>query len=718
MAKAALNDIDLRRMSSRRIGWSIFGAVVLINALVLVFAGTQLRQDREELEVRAELQTQNLAQAIDQSVSTKIEKIDLFLRLVARELERELSAGGIDKERIQSLFGGENRLLYEASPIRVTDAAGNVILDGDGDTEPRSYAAREFFSYLRSHPDSGLFISKPVTGLLTGRWIIPFTLAYHRPDGAFAGVVAVTIRTESFGDLISRFDPGERGLITLRDSDLAVVASIRLNSGARLEVGDRNVSPLLKARAASGVRQASFRARPPFDEYRRTVTFRRLERAPMYVLVGMEEGTYLAPWYRGIPWLASYLAIFLLVTSLSAWAFWRVWLRQARSTEALRQAHEQLSSSIAELEQTKTDLAKYASIVESSEDAIHMRSPDFRTLIWNPAAERMFGYKAGEVIGKSSRFLVPPEHRSEVEGAHAILAEGRPVPTGDTVRLTKDGRRVHVSVSRFPVKDANGSIIGASFIYRDITERKRAEQALRSARDELERRVIERTEQLRRLAVEATLTEETERRSIARDLHDGLGQTLHVIRLKLDALAKTAPEAAQHIVRALIDQIADASRMVRSLTSELSPPALAELGLVAALRWVCGEMERSFGLEVLMEDDGSEPLLTKAQSAIVFRAVRELLINIARHADTARAWISLRASDGVLSVTVKDQGAGMRNPEEALAGGKGWGLASVRERMAYLGSRVEISSSPGRGTTVTLAIRLEPQQARRAEASA
>ncbi|MBI2315690.1 MAG: PAS domain S-box protein [Betaproteobacteria bacterium] len=504
---------------SRRIGWWIFGTVVLINGLVLVFAGAEHRQNKEEYELRAELLTQNLAQAIDQSISTKIEKIDLFLHMVAQELERQLSTGGINKELIQSLFGKQNKYLYEASAIRISDSEGNLILDGDGESPQRSYAEREFFAYLREHPGSSLFVSKPVKGYLTGRWIVPFALAYHRPDGAFAGVVGVGVQIESFSDLLSRFDAGERGLITLRDSDLGVIASRLSGSSGRLPVGDRNVSQSLIKRVASGARQASFRAAPPFDGYRRTVTLRKLERAPMYVLVGLDESNYLAPWYREMPSKASYLAIFFLLTSLSAWALWRIWLRQAKSTEALRAAHEQL--------------ARVASVVEGSADAILMRSLDYKTLIWNSAAERMFGYTAAERIGKTSRFLVPPEFRAEVDRAHEILDDGRLVPACDTVRLTKDGRRIDVSVSRFPVKDANGRLIGASFVYRDITERKRAEEALRKARDELERRVIERTEQLRHLAVAATLTEETERRSIARDLHDGLGQTLHVIRLKL-----------------------------------------------------------------------------------------------------------------------------------------------------------------------------------------
>ena len=822
-----------KELSSSRIRWWILGALAVSNALAVFFAGVELVHDKNGLELRAEIQTQNLAQAIDQSVSAKIENIDLFLGMVAHELERELSSGGIDKKLMHDLFGKRSKFLTEAGPIRVTDAQGTVILGGEDHAPPSSYASRDYFAYLREHPEAGLYISKPIIGYLSRGWIVPFTLPYRRPDGTFAGIVGVGVAVESFADLISRFDPGERGLITLRDIDLGVIALHRSRSPGNLQIGDRNVSEKLVTLVGSGVRQATFRATPPFDTFRRTVTLRRLEKAPIYALVGIEESNYLAPLYGEFVWKTLFFGVFLLVTSISAWALWRTWLGQAKIATALREAHEQLASSMAELgkrdaryrsvvetssdgfwavddrgrildvndaylrrsgytrdellrmrivdleaketpavmaahieaikrkggerfetlhrtkdgsvwpvevtvtylpdgdglrvgflrdisarKQAEAGFARLASIVESSEDAIIMRSPEFRTLTWNAAAERLFGYTAEEVVGRSSGFLAPPEFQNELAATRAILDEGRSVPTCDTVRLTKDGRRIDVSLSRFPVKDANGRMIGVSVVFRDISERKRSEAALRKARDELEHRVIERTEQLRDLAVQATLTEETERRAIARDLHDGLGQTLHVVRLRLDSLAKTVPAESQDILRVLTEQITEASRMVRSLTSELSPPALTELGLTAALDWLSGEMERSHGLKIVLDHDVRQPRLTKAQSAIVFRAVRELLINVEKHANTGRAWISLRSVDDRLIVTVTDKGVGMHDPEKTLAAGKGYGLASVRERMTYLGSTMEIRSRPGRGTAITLDVRLEPLRQRQVAAGA
>ena len=139
----------------------------------------------------------------------------------------------------------------------------------------------------------------------------------------------------------------------------------------------------------------------------------------------------------------------------------------------------------------------------------------------------------------------------------------------------------------------DGQLLEVQSIGRDITDRKNAEGALRRTHEEMEQRVVERTEQLRNLAIEATLSEERERLAIARDLHDELGQLLHVAKIKLDTLAKSlSPEQRESVVE-LDALLADASRQVRSLTSQLTPHVLRNLGLPAALRWLCGEMQNA-----------------------------------------------------------------------------------------------------------------------------
>jgi len=235
----------------------------------------------------------------------------------------------------------------------------------------------------------------------------------------------------------------------------------------------------------------------------------------------------------------------------------------------------------------------------------------------------------------------------------------------------------------------------------------------------LERHLTERTELLRQLAVEATLAEERERQAIATDLHDGLGQLLYVARIRLGTLAKALPNVSVGAFSlADLDGILDeAIRQVRSLGSQLSPPVLKDLGLVPALEWLAEEIRRSYGLTVAVEDDGAPKPLTPVQSAILFRAVRELLINVAKHADSDFAMVRIGASDGWLRGSVEDRGIGMVDWQAKIAAGKGFGLASLRERLRFLKGTMRINTLPGIGTTVTLEMPFDPPSAATQEAS-
>lgn len=235
-----------------------------------------------------------------------------------------------------------------------------------------------------------------------------------------------------------------------------------------------------------------------------------------------------------------------------------------------------------------------------------------------------------------------------------------------------------------------------------------AKATLQAAYDGLEQRVVERTRELRRVAVEATLAEERERQAIARDLHDDLGQMLHVAKIKLGRLARPTTNAGRDAVMADLNEVvAEASRMVRSLTSQLSPPMLHELGLGPALSWLAEEMGRSHGLMVAVEASGAMPPLPQAHSAILFRATRELLINVSKHAATDAARVMVSAPDQTLILSVVDRGAGMIDWQHAMAAATGFGLASVRERITFLGGAMDIRTAPGQGTTVTLALPVE-----------
>lgn len=207
---------------------------------------------------------------------------------------------------------------------------------------------------------------------------------------------------------------------------------------------------------------------------------------------------------------------------------------------------------------------------------------------------------------------------------------------------------------------------------------------------------------------ELALAEVRERQAIARDLHDGLGQELNAASIKLDALISADKAPA---VRPALDEIAqlleNVVREMRSLTAQLNPPVLEQLGLVPSIEWLSEEMRKTYHLQVLLNDDAAPKPLDSIAASIVFRAVRELLINVTRHAKVAIAHITTRRADGQLTVEVMDRGAGFAAAAPSAKAIAGLGLAVIRERIIHIGGKFHISSEPDRGTTATIQIPLK-----------
>jgi signal transduction histidine kinase len=262
--------------------------------------------------------------------------------------------------------------------------------------------------------------------------------------------------------------------------------------------------------------------------------------------------------------------------------------------------------------------------------------------------------------------------------------------------------------------------------------RRRATQALKEANERLESRVWERTAELtatneelqeeiaerkkaeaqilayqlrlQSLAAEVSMTEEQERRRIATVLHDAVGHRLAVAVMKLQGVlgARRAAEDSRPIEQAC-ELIQESIQHARSLTMQLSPPILFELGLGPALEWLGEQVEKEHGLTVTVSDDEREKSLAEEVRTLLFRAVRELLINIVKHAHARNVGVRLAKEGDYVRVVVEDDGVGLdqtrlRSPEHV----SGFGLFNIRERLAHLGGKLEVQSEPGVGTCVTL----------------
>lgn len=290
--------------------------------------------------------------------------------------------------------------------------------------------------------------------------------------------------------------------------------------------------------------------------------------------------------------------------------------------------------------------------------------------------------------------------------------EGRVIePTEIEVRLP-NGKKFFMEASGAPIRNADGELIGALAVTADITERKRAAEAREEARvaqamaTELVHRVAQRTAELRHLAAELNATESRERQQISRDLHDDLGQLLSAARIRLANLCRDRRADVRKAALAIAELVEMADRSTRSLATQLAPAALFELGLAAALERLAEEVEQRYGLRVDVERHPTEPALSIEARSIAYRAVRELLINVSRHAGVGHATVSVREEGRQAVVCVSDDGDGFRPDDDPTASRKGMGLRTLRERLSYIGGTFEISSQPGYGTQAVVRIPL------------
>ncbi len=246
-----------------------------------------------------------------------------------------------------------------------------------------------------------------------------------------------------------------------------------------------------------------------------------------------------------------------------------------------------------------------------------------------------------------------------------------------------DGTTLEVQLLGTGRSDASGAIDLALL---DVTELRKTERALRKA------------------AAHASLAEQRERRSLAEDLHDDVGQLLSLASLKLRAFAHAKADEQPAQLQALTELIADARNRITTLSFQLSPPLLHDVGLLAATRWLAEDLLQRYGLTVTIVET-EELALDELTRVKLFRAIRELLINVTKHAGVDRAKVRVWVKGGIVRAEVEDGGGGF-DPDFSHPG---FGLLALRERFAQLGGSVVIESRVAGGTRVVVSL---PSQTR------
>jgi PAS domain S-box-containing protein len=373
-------------------------------------------------------------------------------------------------------------------------------------------------------------------------------------------------------------------------------------------------------------------------------------------------------------------------------------LRVAERTTELQNANDRLLIELNRRKRIEEMLQKgaerYRNLFVNSPLGIYRISTDGQILMANPTLIRMLGYSSFDELtltGPKRRDYEPSYLRKKIRDR--LEKEGK-IRGFETKWRKLDKSIMFVRENARAIRAPDGTLLYYEGTVEDITEQKKAEGKINSYQ-----------KQLRSLASDLSLAEEKERRRIATMLHDHIGQILAISKIKLGALLQSAAhDGFLEQLEEVREHVEQAIQFTRSLTFELSPPILYDLGLESALEWLTEQIKEQHGISCDFETDNTPKPVRDEIRIVLFSAVRELLMNVAKHALAQTAKVTIRRVNENIVVHVADNGTGftVSKMNFYLDENKGFGLFSIRERLRHLGGQMDVRSAKGRGTRVIL----------------
>ena len=411
--------------------------------------------------------------------------------------------------------------------------------------------------------------------------------------------------------------------------------------------------------------------------------------ALVVILILVAVATF-SGWQLDVRWIGAGAAVLAVIIALGM----LLYLGQYRVTQALAS-------------RVRNDQARLNGIIQSAMDAIVTVDGNQNIVLFNVAAETIFGCPAHEAIGAPLDRFIPPRFRAAHRGH--IERFGR---TGTTTRMM--GARLalfglRANGTEFPIDASISQLaIGGEKLYtvilRDITERRRAE-------DELQRS----HEELRELSAAMHDVREAERLRVARELHDELAQWLTALKMDISWLASRLPRESPQLqartdrMRGVVDTTVAA---VRRIAADLRPVMLDDLGLVPALEHLLHDLSGRTGIVVSLDADEAGLNLGEPLASSLYRMAQEALTNVARHAGASEVDVAIAVDGEKLALTVRDNGRGY--DADAAAGRKSYGVLGIRERARTLGGDARIERLASGGTLVEIVIPLARYRRREA----
>ncbi len=361
-------------------------------------------------------------------------------------------------------------------------------------------------------------------------------------------------------------------------------------------------------------------------------------------------------------------------------------------TTERKQAEEALRESEAWLSTTLSSIG----------DAVIATDTEGRVTFLNPAAQSLTGRSQEEAVGRplGAVFKVVSEDTGLAldDPVTKVMQEGVVVGLANhSALIAKDGSRLSIEDSGAPIRDQVGNITGVVLVFHDVSERRWAE------------------DELRRLTARLLQVQEDERRQVAYDIHDGLGQLMTAASMHLEAFTGYRDSADSNAAEAEFVKakrcLQEAVVEMRRMVSELGPLLLEDVGLVEASRRLLSDMAERIGWESEFESEGTDERLDGMAETALFRIVQEALANVAKHADSPKVRVAFRRERDALQLEVRDWGRGFGVPDKPERG-RHVGLLGMRERAALVGGELSVESSPEDGTTVIVTVPVAPPAAR------
>ena len=338
--------------------------------------------------------------------------------------------------------------------------------------------------------------------------------------------------------------------------------------------------------------------------------------------------------------------------------------------------------------QGKRQEGRLQALIDSSPLALVEFGLDTRIRLWNPAAERIFGWSSAEMIGRGGLPMAPPSKRAEAEELFARVMAGEWVNDYETERLRKDGTLVAVSIAAAPVRDGSGRVLSNMVAYTDITERKAQEAEVHRLNDELRARLDELAASRARIVTAG----DVERRRLERNLHDGAQQRLVALSLSLrlaQATLDSDPAAARAVLLEAGDELAVALEELRELARGLHPAILTDRGLRAAVEMVAARMPIPVEIAAIPDERLPEPV-----EAAAYYLIAEALTNVTKYAHASTVRVRVSSDEANVVVEVSDDGVGGADPAT------GSGLRGLADRVEALGGSLELVSPARAGTAL------------------